>query len=143
MVSVGSVISYPIPVYQNLPIEPQFYQPSRFVISDVTLGATTTITTTTDVNYVIGQLVRLLIPASFGCYQLNNQQGYVLSLPATNQVELSINSSVNVNAYIAATVPTPAQIIAIGDIGNGRINATGRVQSATNIPGSFINISPQ
>ncbi len=143
MVSERGVISYPIPAYQNLPIESQFYQPSRFVISDVALGATTTITTTTDVNYVIGQQVRLLIPPSFGCYQLNESQGYVLSLPAPDEVEISIDSSQNVDPYIASSSTTcVAQILPIGDLNFGAINATGRVNTGTFIPGSFINISP-
>jgi len=87
-----TVISYPIPPYQNLPIEPQNYQPSRFVISDITLGQTTIVTTTEDNNYVIGQLVRLIIPETYGCRQLNESQGYVLSIPADDEVELSIYS---------------------------------------------------
>jgi len=28
----------PIALYNNLPIEPQYYQPSQFFISDITLG---------------------------------------------------------------------------------------------------------
>ena len=83
----------PVPPYTNPPIEPQYYQPSKFYIEDVTLGRTTTVTTTEDHNYVIGQLVRLLIPSSFGCVQLNNTQGYVISIPASNEVELDIDSS--------------------------------------------------
>lgn len=149
MVSERGVISYPIPAYQNLPIEPQFYQPNQFVISAISLGITTTVTATADMNYVIGQLVRLIIPPPYGSYQLNNMSGYVLSLPSSTQVEISIDSSQNVDAYIAyvqPTIPTSAQtvaqIIAIGDVNQGAINATGRVNNGTFIPGSFINISP-
>ena len=137
------VISFPIPIYQNLPIEAQFFKPSRFVISDVTLGNTTIITTVLDMDYVIGQEVRLLIPAQFGCFQLNNQTGYVLSLPADNQVEISINSNVNVNQYIAGTSNTNSpQIIAIGDINQGMTNNNGPIISNPGIPGAFENISP-
>ncbi len=142
MTSVGTVLSPPIPPYQNLPIESQFYQPNRFVISDITLGIFTIVTTTENMNYVIGQLVRLLIPPSFGCNQLNQSLGYVMDLPADNQVKLDINSSINVNAFILSSATTVAQIIAVGDINNGIIATNGRVNSTTNIPGSFINISP-
>ncbi len=114
MASVGTVISYPIPAYQNVPIEPQFYQPSRFVISAITLGQTTTITTTAATNYVIGQLVRLLVPIPYGSYQLNNLQGYVISLPSSTQVELDIDSS-QFNAYVSspfvATISNISQTI--------------------------------
>lgn len=100
MSSVGTVISYPIPAYSNVPIEAQFYQPSRFVISAISLGITTIVTTSLDNNYVVGQLVRLLIPAPYGSFQLNNVQGYVISLPASNQVEIGIDSSL-ANAYVS------------------------------------------
>jgi len=144
MTSVGTVVSYPIPLYANLPIQSDFYQPSRFVISNVTLGQTTTITSLSDMNYVVGQLVRLIIPAQFGCYQLNESQGYVLSIPATTQVVLSIDSSRNVNSYIASSSTTVyPQILAMGDINNGSTNATGRTNTGTYPPGAFINISPQ
>lgn len=136
------LITGPTPPYSNVAIEPQFYQPSIFFISAISLGLTTTVTTTANNNYVVGQLVRLVIPPSFGCRQLNEQTGYVLSLPAANQVVLSINSSVNVDPYISSSASTKAQIIAIGDISNGQTNSTGRANTGTFIPGSFINISP-
>jgi len=142
MTSECGVLSYPIPIYQNLPIEAQFYKPSRFVISAIALGNTTTITTTTDMNYVIGQQVRLIIPQAFGCYQLNEAQGYVLSIPAANQVELSINTLVNVDAFFSANFhQILPQILAIGDILSGATN-TDSLHLNTTIPGAFQNISP-
>lgn len=136
-----TVISFPIPPYSNLPIEAQFYQPSRFVIEDIDLGQTTTVTTTEDMNYVIGQLVRLIIPPTFGCRQLNEQQGYVLSIPAPDQVVISIDSSINVDPFIASSATTQAQILAIGDINTGDTNSNGRRNNITFISGSFIDIS--
>lgn len=145
--TLTGVISYPIPPYSNVPIEPQFYQPSRFLISAITLGITTTVTATTDMNYVIAQLVRLIIPLRFGSRQLNEQQGYVIAIPASNQVEIAINS-LDVDPFIASPTflpsesQTKAQILAIGDVGNGTVNSSGRINLATTIPGAFINISP-
>jgi len=216
--TLTGVISYPIPPYSNVPIEPQFYQPSRFVISAITRGQTTLITTSTDHNYVVGQAVRLLIPQLFGSFQLNEAQGLVLSIPSSTQVVLNIDSTradafiaspytatitnitqsitptvtatnaflrgnsiifssvggmtqinglvgsivtvsptsftVNINttafsAYGSGGVATlfnvpqtQAQILGIGDVNSGITSSTGRVQTSTNIPGSFINISP-
>ena len=138
-----TVISYPIPPYSNVPIEAQFYQPSRFVISAISLGGTTiTITTTEDNNYVVGQLVRLIIPPPFGSRQLNGQEAYVIDIPAANQVTLDI-SSYGVDPFINSAFTTQPQILAIGDIGNGQLNSNGRRATGTYIPGSFINISPQ
>jgi len=136
-----TVISYPIPPYSNLPINAQYYEPSRFVISAISLGQTTIITTTINNNYVIGQLVRLIIPPSFGTRQLNEQEGYVISIPAANQVELNIYS-VGFDLFINSTATTQAQILAIGDINSGTQNSNGRSNTGTFIPGAFINISP-
>ena len=143
MTQQGGVITAPIPIYQNLPIEDQFYKPSRFVIDSITLGFQTTVTTTVNHNYVIGQLVRLLIPANYGCFQLNEKTGYVIAIPSSNQVVLDIDSSQNVDPFIAAATLNVPQIVAVGDISGGQINSNGRVQNITFIPGSFINISPQ
>lgn len=137
-----TVISYPIPPYSNVEIDSDFYEPSRFVISGVTLGQTTTVTTTVDHNYVIGQQVRLIIPPTFGCRQLNEQTGYVISIPGDNQVVLDIYSAGG-DAFTASSATTKAQILAIGDISNGAINANGRSPTGVFIPGSFKNISPQ
>lgn len=131
----------------NPPIEPQFYQPSEFEISAISLGTTTTVTTVqspfgVNNNYVVGQLVRFLIPSTFGTRQLNGQVGYVIALPGTNQVTVAINTSLNYNAFIAnpSYGPTKPQLIPVGDINMGQIN-TGRTGNLTYIPGSFINIS--
>lgn len=134
------VISYPIPPYQNLPIEPQFYQPRSYFISDVALGILTTVTTETDHDYVVGQLVKLVIPPTYGCRGLNESQGYVISIPASNQVLVNINSSNNVNPFVNSGQPTKPQILAIGDVNTGVTN-TGRSNNGTYIPGSFIDIS--
>jgi len=142
MTTLTGVISYPIPPYQNLPIEPQFYQPRRFVISGVTLGQTTIVTTSIAHDYVIGQQVRLIIPAVFGCYQLNETFGYVLSIPTTTSVEINIDSSRNVNQFVAATSTQEPAILAIGDVNTGVVNTQGRVNQMIYIPGSFIDISP-
>lgn len=137
-----TVISYPIPAYQNLPIQPQFYQPRMYFISNITLGIQTTVTTTTNIDYVISQEVRLIIPPSFGCRQLNNQTGFVVLIPSSNQIVININSSENVDPYIASSAATQAQILAIGDINNGGTNSQGRNNNITSPLGAFINISP-
>lgn len=141
MTTLTGVISYPIPAYSNVPIKPQFYQPTIFFILAISRGINTTVTTTADHNYVIGQEIRLLIPASFGAWQLNGQTGFVLSIPSPDQVIVNINSK-NSNAFIGHLAPTQAQIIAIGDVNTGVQNSNGRSSTGTFIPGSFINISP-
>lgn len=139
----GSVITYPIPAYQNLPIQANYYEPSRFVISAITLGLQTIVTTTEDTNYVVGQEIRLLVPGSFGSYQLNGRTGIVVDIPASNQVTTNIDSSQNVDPFAASSATTVAQILAIGDINQGTTNSQGLVNNGTFIPGAFIDISPE
>jgi hypothetical protein len=138
---VEHILTAPIPLYQNVPAQPQYYKPSRFVISNVTLGQTTVVTATATMNYVIGQLVRLIIPRFFGCRQLNEVTGYVISLPAANQVEIAINSAGG-NPYSTNTSPNQPQIVAVGDVNNGYQAFNGNPNNPPIIPGSFINISP-
>lgn len=106
-------------------------------------------TTFLDMNYVVGQEIRLLIPPTFGCRQLNGLTGIILSILA-NQVTVSIDSSQNVDEYIASSdLVQSAQIVAIGDVNNGQISSTGEVilpnggNTNTQVPGAFINISPE
>jgi hypothetical protein len=94
----------------------------------------------TNLNYVIGQQVRLIIPPTFGCRQLNEQTGYIIGINLPDQVVVDINS-LGFNPYIASSATTQAQILAIGNINSGPTN-TGRTNNQTYIPGSFINISP-
>ncbi len=136
-----NIISGPVPAYSNVPINPEYYQPRRFVIEAIQLGFTTVVTTTQDMDYVIGQQVRLHIPPAYKSYQLNNQTGYVISIPETDQVELSINSS-GYTPFLAAMDNQQPEIIGIGDINSGVINTNGIVSPSTNVPGAFINISP-
>lgn len=135
------LITGPIAPYNNPPIEPQFFQPSQFFISAITLGQTTTVTTSVNNNYVIGQLCRLLIPYAYKSIGLNEQTGYVIEIPAPNQVILKINST-GMDAFVNANQPTKAQIVAVGDINTGAINANAPFNYSTLIPGSFENISP-
>lgn len=140
MAQQGSVISYPIPAYANVPIQAQFYQPSRFVITAISTGITTTVTTSVAHNYVIAQQVRLIIPPAYGSRQLNESFGYVLSIPSSTQVLIDINS-IGVDAFVNPGTGTVAQILAIGDINFGAINSSGPMSTGTYIPGSFIDIS--
>ena len=133
----------PIAPQNNPPINPQYYQPRIYYITAISEGPTTIITTSTNHDYVIGQEVRLVIPPSYGAQTLNQQTGYVIAIPAANQVVTTINS-LGVNPFnpTPSYGPTQPQIVAIGDVNSGPINATGRSNTGTFIEGSFINISP-
>lgn len=93
----------PIAPQSNPPINPQYYQPQRFQISNLSFGQTTTVTATAAMDYVVGQLVRLIIPPRFGSRQLNEAQGYVLSIPSSTQVVVAIYSALGVDPFISPT----------------------------------------
>lgn len=135
----------PIARERNPPIHPEYYEPSRFVISAIDEGFNTVVTTNVAHNYVIGQEVRLLISEFWGAYQLNNRKGYVISIPSSTQVTLTINS-IGINPFglkdPSPQYPQEPQIIAIGDINTGPINAYGPNHTFPTIPGAFRDISP-
>ena len=130
----------PVPAYYNVPIESDWFMPRGFIISGLTLGQQTTVTTTSNMDYVVGQQVRLLIPYSYGSRQLNEKQGMIIEIVSANQVVVNIDSSIGVDPFVSGSNKTKPQIIAIGDFNNGQIN-TGRTNNATYVPGSFQNIS--
>jgi hypothetical protein len=138
----AGTITGPIAPYSNVPINPQYYQPRSYEISAISLGATTTVTTVDDDDYVIGQQVRLMIPPGFGARQLNGLTGYVIALPASNQVTIDINSRGGNAFSIPASATQIAQIVAIGDVNSGPTNSSGRTNNINYIQGAFINISP-
>jgi len=136
----NTVISYPIPLYANVPIHPEYYKPNVFFISAITIGYQTTVTTTIAHNFVIGQLVRLLIPNGYGSRILNERTGYVISIPSTTQVTLDMISN-DSDPFINANLKTRPQIVPVGDVNTGDLNPNGRTLQPLAIPGSFINIS--
>lgn len=140
-VKMSSAITGPIAPYNNVPIAPQYYQPSVFVITALTLGITTIVTTNISHNYVIGQQIRLTIPPTNGCRQLNEASGYVVSIPSSTQVEINIDSTGS-QPFVTSSATTKPQIMAIGDVNTGQINSNGIRSTLTYIPGSFTNISP-
>lgn len=135
------IITGPISPYSNVAVNPEYFKPSQYFISAISLGKITTITTTASHNYVIGQLCRLLIPSINGSYQLNERKGYVINIPSATQVVLDLDSSAS-STFIITTQPTQPQILAIGDISSGNINNSGNLNVSTLIPGSYQNISP-
>lgn len=136
--------SGPIAPERNPPINAQYYAPDRFIISAIVPGSNTVITTTTPNNFVVGQLVRLLIPWYWGAQQINTQLGYISLLISSSQFILDIYS-IGIKPFALSTfapaIQNQPQVIPVGDANSGPIN-TGRTNNQTFISGSFINISP-
>jgi len=151
---------------------PSLYVPGTSFISAISLGATTTVTTTAPHNFVVGQEVGFRIPSAWGTTQLNELPdvlipgspiyGYVTSVSSSTQVVVNINSA----AYTAFTSNVAfanfsglnfPQIVAVGDNNSGSNQfgynsptvyngfSTGAV-STTNGPaiaGAYINATMQ
>lgn len=138
-------ITGPIPLYNNPTPNPQYYKPWKFNISAITQGKTTLVTlvipSVTVLNLVIGQLVRFIIPPTYGIRQLNEVPGYIIDITLPDQVTIDIDSRF-FDPFIASSQPTPAQLIPVGDVNTGAINVTGAQSTKTFIDGSFRDISP-
>lgn len=114
---------------------PFLYYPGTVPIAAITVGATTTIDTTYQHNFVVGQEVAFRIPTVWGTYQLNSLPnaalpgspiyGYVTAVNSPTEVVVNINST----GYTAFTAPTVAQskgvsypqIVAVGDNNSGSL----------------------
>lgn len=131
----------PIPPFNNPTPQPQYFEPSLFFISAITQGLTTVVSTSVDHNYVIGQQVRIKIPEFNKMIQINGQTAFVISIPASNQIEINVDSR-SFDPFSTSTNRNQPQIAAIGDINNGIVSSTGRSLPTTTMPGSFQNISP-
>ena len=113
---------------------PDLYVPYGCVITAISTGATTTITTAVNHGFVVGQEVFFVIPqvstTAWGTTQLDTlsyntanvvpQQAYVTAVPAANQITVNVNST----GFTAFAYPTSAQaalgmtfpqVLAIGD----------------------------
>lgn len=139
---------------------PDLYIPEMCYITAISTGTTTTITTSINHNFVVGQEVGFTIPSAWGMTQLDSavylqssngipQQAYVTAVTA-NTLTVNINST----AFTAFAYPTSAtvalgltfpQVWAIGDQNTGySLNSSGQVPylGVTNgvigIPGSFV-----
>jgi hypothetical protein len=113
---------------------PFLYVPQDNVISGITLGATTTVTTAMYHNFEVGQEVAFRVPPQWGTIQLNSLPnlvipgspiyGYVIAVTDNWTFVVNINSAAytafNTNPA-AASLPglTYPQVLAVGDINTG------------------------
>ena len=128
--STGNIGSYKKVLFPNI------YFPGDIVISAITTGTTTTISTASQHNYVVGQEVGFRIPSVWGTTQLNELPnsktpgspiyGFVISVTDAQNFVVNINSTgftaFNPNQTFASAVGlTFPQIIAAGDVNTGGV----------------------
>ncbi len=113
---------------------PFLYMPGVNFVSAIATGTTTTITTTTNHGYVVGQEVAFRIPSVYGTTQLNSLPnnlipgspiyGYVQSVGANNTFVVNFNSTsftaFNSNQpYLSYPGLAFPQVVAVGDVNTG------------------------
>lgn len=114
---------------------PDLYLPNDNFISALTLGATTTVSTTAQHQMQVGQEVAFRIPSTWGTIQLNSLPnlvipgspvyGYVVSVTDVQNYVVNINSSAftafNSNQAFTSSGRTFAQVVAVGDVNSGGV----------------------
>ena len=119
---------------------PNLYTPNLGFISALSLGTTTTVTTTAPTNIQVGQEVAFRVPTVWGTSQLNSLPnviipgspiyGYVQSVTNSTTFVVSINSTsftaFNPNQVFASYVGEQfPQVVPVGDINTGGYPYTG------------------
>lgn len=122
------------------------YTPFLCDISAVNTGQTTTITTTLPHGFVIGNEVQFIIPDEWGIIQLDEQVGYISSIPTASSFVVDIDSS-GFDQFINPSTPPhvvidPAQVVPIGDSNTGQYAPGGTLPVPNVPPGTFENQPP-
>jgi Ubiquitin-activating enzyme E1 FCCH domain len=127
--STNNVGSFKKVLYPNL------YFPGVDFISAITTGTTTTIQTTTQHNFQVGQEVAFRIPSQWGTIQLNSlpnsvipgspKYGYVISITDLQTFVVNLNS-VGFTAFTVAQAfanfrESFPQVLAVGDVNTGGV----------------------
>lgn len=135
----------PLSPERNPPINPQYYSPNIAIIESITsISQTVTeVVTTIDNEFVVGQLVRFVIPFGDGMRQLDEQQAYIISISSGTTFRVGIDTT-TMGLFDASMNPRQEPfVVPVGDVNSGAINSSGRINNLLYIQGSFINVSPQ
>jgi len=128
-----SIVTSPTPLFQNFPVDSDFYSPSFFNIASLTLGKTTTIETAAPNPYVLGQIVRVQIPSRFGTIEINLKEGVIIQINSNTEFIINLDSS-QFTPFIAS--PYTATITNITQSFPALITA-----SNSFYPGDFVEIT--
>ena len=98
---------------------PQLIEPRSRAIVDLTIGASTTVKTSVDHGYAVGQYITLIVPVEFGSSEISGQSGRISAISSANEFVVEIDSSAaSAFAYPASgSVPfTFPQAVVAGDL---------------------------
>lgn len=126
----------PAGAYVKKVLYPYLYAPGVSFVEAITTGTTTTVVTTAQNNFVVGQEIAFRIPTAWGTYQLNSLPnsvtpgspiyGYVVSVTNTTTFVCSIDSTgftaFNTNQTVASVPGLEfPQVVAVGDVNTGGV----------------------
>jgi hypothetical protein len=104
-----------------VPYDALFY-PRRRSITKITQAAQAVVTLSVTHGYQVGQLIRMIVPASFGMTQMNGLQATIVAINTTTTSGNTITLNVDSSAFTAfafplsAAVPfTPAEVVPMGE----------------------------
>lgn len=135
----------PLAPERNPPITPEYYAPKLATISSITSISqfATQVVTVEENEYVIGQIIRFVIPERDGMIQLDEREALIISI--TNATTFLTDIDTTQMGLFNASINTFQDpfIVPVGDINSGAINSSGRINNLLYISGSFKNISSQ
>jgi hypothetical protein len=110
-------------------------------VTNVTNTNPILVTTAVDHMFVIGNQVQFQMPPQWGMRQLNFRKGYVIGVPASNQVTVTIDA-LQFDPFITPSVSPPVvidnpQIIPVGDQNSGSSSPGGIPMNPNIIPGGY------
>lgn len=117
------------------------FYPYLCQIESISQGTVTTVTTAIDHAFVIGGEVTFVVPQAYGMRQISGLTGYILFIPAPDQIVVNIDSTY-FNPFILPVVPPtwvldPALVIPVGDQNTGTVSPGGQTPYPNQPPGSF------
>lgn len=129
---------------RNPPITADYYSPQLAVISSISSISqfATQVVTTEENEFVVGQIVRFIIPARDGMVQLNERQAIVTSITNSTTFIVDIDTTKMGTFNASTNTFQDPFVVPVGDINSGAINSSGRINNLLYISGSFKNIGP-
>ena len=124
----------PVGAFVRQVLNPFLYLPGDNFITAISTGTTTTITTTNNHNFVVGQEIGFRVPTAYGTTQLNELPNntipgspvyyYVTAVNSNTQFVCNANSTgftaFNTNQTVAQMVgQSLPQVVAVGDVNSG------------------------
>jgi hypothetical protein len=93
------------------------YQPAMRIITDITRGPTTTITTSPDHDYVTGLIVRLYVPRNYGMIQINNFVG-IITVLSSDSFSMVLDTTTYDSFLAPASPPYYRETALVVPVGN-------------------------